>query len=449
MSHTGDRIARPAHAYRVAPSALDIFTDEGPTAFHQRLRDMLRHARRRIVLASLYFGTDERERELVDDLHVALARSPELRVQIVLDYSRARRRTRNGTSVTFLAGLLRDHGDRVQLHLHQMPQLAGLLAHLPSPLDECIAVCHVKTLLADDLAILTGANLSDEYFHCRQARYIAVADAGFADLSEAIVDVTARHSVRVRVDGDRVVYQPGRHPATNLCRALDRLMARFAVDGRPAERPGDRDTWLEPVFQHPALGVQQERRLLCRMFSETDGELVIHTPYPNFPDDYVRALARRLAAGRGRRTSIVCPSDNCHGFSTGRGLKALVPSVYLRREREIAEALERAARSAGAAGVLPELIHYQRRGWVFHSKGVWLDTPERSASVIGSSSYGERSVTRDFDLSYLLVTRDQDLRHGLQRELDTVLEHTRPDAPVSRPGSFAAPLLAPLVKPFL
>lgn len=153
--------------FALSASTLEVTSDQGPEAFHQLLRRLIRGATRRISLASLYVGTGALERELLDDLRFALARSPELEVQLVIDYSRGQRRTPEGTSASFLAELAREHPGRVGVFLHRMPQLDGLASWLPSPLDEVVTVFHFKALVFDDTAILTGANLSDEYFRCR------------------------------------------------------------------------------------------------------------------------------------------------------------------------------------------------------------------------------------------------------------------------------------------
>ncbi len=433
--------AGPAHA--LDPAAVAVLTAAGPGGFHELLRALIRGARREISLASLYLGTGAHEAELVGDLRAALARSPALRVRLVLDHSRARRATDTGTSASLLAPLLAAHPARFELYLHRMPQLAGALARLPSPLDECVAVFHLKALAFDDVALLTGANLSEEYFRCRQARSVQVDEPRLAALLHALVEVASRHSVRVRASASgRLGAEPPARDPRDVARAARRVVARG-----PA-RPGPLDAVVVPLIQHPRLRLQQERDVLRRVLAWPDAELVVATPYTNFPADYVGALAARLRDGGGARTLLLSPSGGSHSFTTGRGLKALVPGIYLRREHELALRLARAA-GAGALAGRAELRHYDRPGWVFHAKGVWLLTQEVAATLIGSSSYGERSVARDFDLGLLLVTRDPALRAAVRGEVDALLSHTHPRRARAPGGGLAAKLLAPLVRRYL
>ncbi len=85
---------------------------------------------------------------------------------------------------------------------------------------------------------------------------------------------------------------------------------------------------------------------------------------------------------------------------------------------------------------------------MFHAKGVWSLGEGEAATVVGSSSFGGRSVARDFDLSHLLVTRDPGLRAALAAEVEALLVHAPPGAPPPPPG-LGSRLLSPLVKGYL
>lgn len=427
--------------FSMSASTLEVTTEQGPAAFHQLLRRLIRGATRRISLASLYVGTGALERELLDDLRFALARAPGLEVQLVIDYSRGQRRAPGGTSASFLAELVREHPGRVGVFLHRMPALEGLAEWLPSPLDECVTVFHFKALVFDDAAILTGANLSDEYFRCRQARYVVVRDPAFTGLLHDVVATAARHSLPLRVRPGAPALGRSERPSLELSRALLRC-----VDSA-ARSSADHDTYLAPLFQHPRARLRQEHELLRQLLAAPDGDLVVSTPYPNFPLDYAEALAARVRADRAGRTLLLGPSGESHSFSTGVGLKALVPGAYLERERALARRLRPARRAASLHSV--QLRHYDRPGWVLHAKGVWLTRAQETATVIGSSSFGERSLTRDLDMSCLLVTRDAALREALAREVACVLEHARPHAPSARRGAWVSRLVMPMVRRFL
>ena len=111
------------------------------------------------MLASLYLGTGEHERRLVAALGDALAATPGLQVDIVLDCLRAMRgHARDASSVAFLGPLLDKHGpDRVRLHLYHTPDLNGVLKRVvPDRFNEVVGLQHIKAYVFDDDLVLTG-----------------------------------------------------------------------------------------------------------------------------------------------------------------------------------------------------------------------------------------------------------------------------------------------------
>ena len=82
--------------------------------------------------------------------------------------------------------LLPDLASRVRVGLTLMPQLRGLWgALLPPRLREGAGVWHVKAYVFDNhTVVLSGANLSSDYFTTRQDRYVVVSSAGGAGGAE-------------------------------------------------------------------------------------------------------------------------------------------------------------------------------------------------------------------------------------------------------------------------
>lgn len=157
------------------------------------LQDGVATAQRSITLASLYIGTEGgRERQLVEALAAAAADAsrPQLRIRILLDALRSTRPTRGpGGSTTSTAELLAEQvllaagqgagtlagsdasQPRAAVALFHTPSLRGLLKRvLPPRVREVVGVCHTKLYIFDDDVLLSGANLSNNYFTTRQDR---------------------------------------------------------------------------------------------------------------------------------------------------------------------------------------------------------------------------------------------------------------------------------------
>ena len=67
---------------------------------------------------------------------------------------------------------------------------------LPNPLDEIAGVFHIKIYIVDDQLLLSGANLSQEYFRDRMDRYLHLVDGanGLVDFYAELVEILCRHS---------------------------------------------------------------------------------------------------------------------------------------------------------------------------------------------------------------------------------------------------------------
>ena len=77
-----------------------------------------------------------------------------------------------------------------------------------------------------------------------------------------------------------------------------------------------------------------------------------------------------------------------------------------------------------------------REGWSFHTKGLWAELVGRhvdngtistntvvNITCIGSSNLGERSLGKDMELGFLLVTENKALQDALRLETKRILKH--------------------------
>ena len=170
-----------------------------PTEFYSTLLTHIKSARTRITLSSLYLGTGPLEESLVAALHARLREEPQLYVAIHLDLPRALRRSNDTTtsssspwpvaksSADLLLRLCRDPSSpnivdtsvscRVRIGLALLPRLRGPIARfIPPRFKEALGVWHAKAFAFDHKTVLlSGANLSNDYFTNRQDRYLLIS----------------------------------------------------------------------------------------------------------------------------------------------------------------------------------------------------------------------------------------------------------------------------------
>ncbi|KAJ1633109.1 hypothetical protein T492DRAFT_904481 [Pavlovales sp. CCMP2436] len=342
---------------RLCLRAASVTLLASPAAFYEALLEGARGSRRRVNLAALYLGTGELERALANEL-VATARGgvgrAPARVSVLLDRNRACRTEASGLcSVDLLVPLVRlgaEAGGGAEVRLFRAPALRGAALLLPPRLIEAVGVQHVKAFVFDDEVLLSGANLSSDYFTNRQDRYMRIrGEQAVADFFDSLLHAVGECSYRLRlapqtradateqekVAGAREragagvargeawamrcgleLVPPEAAPATGsageaLVRRLARVLAAAPreplLDSESSAGAADAaaDTWLVPTVQLGGAGLRSDQlacEALYALAAEEGGTLSLSSPYLNLSARALGALAgggMPAAAGSG------------------------------------------------------------------------------------------------------------------------------------------------------
>uniref|UniRef100_A0A9J2PJ82 CDP-diacylglycerol--glycerol-3-phosphate 3-phosphatidyltransferase n=1 Tax=Ascaris lumbricoides TaxID=6252 RepID=A0A9J2PJ82_ASCLU len=392
---------------------------ETPQQFYEILIKLTRGAKERVILSTLYLGNGTLERKLVNELEEALIRCPELRMNILIDYLRG---TREGEKSS--AAILKRLTPRAAVYLFHTPHLRGLLKRfLPERTNEIVGLQHMKLYIFDDNVLISGANLSDSYFTCRQDRYVLIEGSRqLAGFFERLVDAVSSCSYILKSDGSiEVDPRCDVHPyREKLCdyAALIRARVLNVLDSLPSAKPfsvdgtSDSDTRVYPLVQMGMFSVNQENDFLTQLFSSQDNSstLTLTSGYFNFVDDYGCLISK---TGK-YAMNILFASPQANGFYNGSGLSGYVPSLYV----VVSELFFRTMRSE------VRMFEYTRPGWTYHAKGLWIESSKSplSATLVGSSNYGYRSVHRDLEAQLLIVTSNEHLKNRLKSEHSRLME---------------------------
>jgi hypothetical protein len=145
----------------------------------------------RIVLGTLYLGDGPLERFLADLLFNKLEANKALKLSILCDYHRGRRA--NYLSAYTLMQPLKMNfppTPNVRIGFYKSP-VAPLLIGSSNLLCEAFGVQHMKVAVFDDHVVMTGANLSENYFTDRQDRVMIIKNAPkLADFCEDLINST-------------------------------------------------------------------------------------------------------------------------------------------------------------------------------------------------------------------------------------------------------------------
>ncbi|WFD33171.1 CDP-diacylglycerol--glycerol-3-phosphate 1-phosphatidyltransferase [Malassezia sp. CBS 17886] len=189
---------------KFAASSASLVRIETPRQFYGVLKNKIAQARHRIFISTLYIGKEERE--LVGYLRRALAQNPGLQLTLVMDAMRATRESPKGmSSASLLASLERLFPDQVDIRLYATPLLrpdSPKARLVGKRFNEGFGLQHMKVYGFDDDVIMSGANLSRDYFTRRKDRYMLIrGQRMLADYMHSLVLLVCRFSFALRWEG--------------------------------------------------------------------------------------------------------------------------------------------------------------------------------------------------------------------------------------------------------
>ncbi|KAF7312706.1 CDP-diacylglycerol--glycerol-3-phosphate 3-phosphatidyltransferase [Mycena indigotica] len=431
--------------FTVAPTDIRVLLK--PTDFHEQLKEMINNAHHRIFISSLYLGSTESD--LVQLLTSALQRRPNLRLDMLFDLNRSTRPEPNSTA-KLIAPLVTQYPDRVNVAFFRSPSLRGLMAKLVPPrYNEGWGTWHAKIYGADNELMISGANLNKSYFTDRQDRYIhfshqhqlahycfdfikAVSNFSFK-LLPATIRNSEEHSVHTKEYSLRWPL-PNMHPHEIHGVAQAALASLQDSYRHITSEPLDpRKIALFPLMQAGQFNIREEEDTLQMLFEHLNDSPTTSRPlvdltsgYFGLYDPYQKLILEKPNVD----CRIVAASPRANGFYGSRGISGRIPEGYTLLEQRFMQAVLHANRQFGV-----QLNQWERDGWTYHAKGIWVSESEESLplmTLFGSTNLNSRSAHIDTELSFLMLAPDDDseavlaLRRQLAAERDNILAHSKP-----------------------
>ncbi|GAA6025151.1 hypothetical protein JCM11491_000233, partial [Sporobolomyces phaffii] len=393
-----------------------------PREFYARLLHKIRNATKRVFIASLYVGKEETE--LVATLHDALRRNPRLELTFLTDYFRSTREHPNPSSASLLASLAAAFPERVDLRLFHTPALHGWKEKVvPKRFNEGWGLQHMKIYGTDDDVIMSGANLSRDYFTNRQDRYIEFNHhPPLADFFSSLVAVTSSYSYRV-IAGDTSTPHPRIdivwpasnpfpcppfpkprlipayvHSASEAYAALvhewtskpwralasplppfpdapiPRLPPSTATSYHPSFPPPPYDTTLRPVLQMYPFSLTHETDLVVPEIFKTANALATAPGGSDTTVDWtsgyfgLRKSYKRLVLDSKAQIQIVSASPEANGFFGSKGVSKYIPPAYTQFSKQFYQEVVDQATRRRKAELGVEMREWKKAGWTYHAK---------------------------------------------------------------------------------
>jgi CDP-diacylglycerol--glycerol-3-phosphate 3-phosphatidyltransferase len=462
---------RVAPRVEIEPSNIQILSS--PSEFYETLKRKIKSAKRRVYLSTLYIG--KTEHELIATINEALEENPDLEVSILTDALRGTRESPNASCASLLAPLITNHGSRVKIAMFHTPNLKGWKkTYIPKRLNEGWGLQHMKLYGFDDEIMLSGANLSDDYFTNRLDRYHLFSSKELADYYAKIHDAICELSYDLQpapelsegyvLDSpiNRGIPDPVWHTkrykmyAKQLLEPLIHKKARQKMFPVPftAEK-----TFVYPVAQFDILlgnpvniglldyefqtYTSTEKPMLSKLLTRLAEDQALRNPRWTFTAGYFNIdpeisellLAAAPASSHvvssekseGKPCTVITASPWANGFYGSKGISGLLPAAYTLLSRRFLREVSKADKDGSI-----QLKEWRKGtvgtpgGWTYHAKGIWatlgpkdgIEEAGPSVTLVGSSNYTKRSYSLDLEIGAMIVTADPTLQKKLKAETE-------------------------------
>lgn len=399
----------------ISSTDIEIFSE--PKQYKQQLLSLIANAQRRIYITALYLQDDEAGREILHALYKAKEITPELDINVFVDFHRGQRG---------LIGEKESLGNRA-LYLklaqenHQKISIYGIAVKR----KELFGVLHLKGMVFDDALFYTGASINDIYLHqgnrYRLDRYYQIDSSALTNRFCQYLRSTFVDSKLAPLLNEQNLPTPLEQKHNIL--ALKALLKKVNYPLCSVSNNTRSSVIANPITITPLIGFGRRKNLLNKMIRQTIRKskqtLVIFTPYFNLP----KVLAKDVisALKRGVTITLVVGDKTANDFyiadETAFSTIGIVPYIY----EMLLKRFVKRYQNYIDKGLLN--IHlWQHDDNSFHLKGIISD--DRYHLLTGSN-LNPRAWALDLENGLLLDDPSRELMTKVNPEINHIMEHTR------------------------
>ena len=395
---------------------------ESPALFHNRMLELIKTARHRIMMTVLYLQDDDCGREILDALYKAKANNPHLYVKIYVDFHRAQR------------GLIgKEHSlGNSELYYKRAencdtpPSIYGV----PVKRRELFGVMHLKGCVFDDTVLYSGASINDVYLdfnnRYRLDRYHEIYSPHLADSMCAYVNEAfhTNYAVQDFSQGEVKNAKQIRDEIRVLTRHLTKVQYNFK-----GEHIGRQDIGICPIA---GLGKKKNNlnRTVLWMIGAAKNHLFICTPYFNPPKQILQQLEAALHSGVKITLLVGDKTANDFFIQPEEQFSAIgvIPYIYEQNLRSFIQKHLEYLQS----GQL-EVMLWKDENNSFHVKGIFVD---QSYALITGNNLNPRAWGLDLENGLVISDPSHLLQEKFMHEQLYLLKHAKKISELSQIQDF-------------
>ncbi|BED89310.1 CDP-diacylglycerol--serine O-phosphatidyltransferase [Pseudoalteromonas sp. MM1] len=378
--------------------------------YRTQLLRLISNAKKRIYITALYLQDDEAGREILEALHRVSLANPNLEIKVLVDFHRAQRGLIGAAKSDGNASLYCDYLEKFKSNV----QVYGV----PVKAKELFGVLHLKGFVVDDTLLYSGASLNNVYLQYNERyrldRYFLINQAALCD---SVVDF-----IESKLIGSHAVPRIDTRP---LKRLIDFKFEQKQLmrELKSASYANSTTPNTDPLGVRLFLGLGRRNnslnRLIKNLFDTTEQELVLYTPYFNFPAPLMRSLRRLLK--QGKQVTIVVGDKTANDFylppSEPFSKIGALPYLY---ETILHKFVKSQKRHIDNGNLNVYLWKHESNS--FHLKGICAD---RQRHLLSGHNLNPRAWGLDIENGILIEDPQQSIMQAIDNEKQEILKHCR------------------------
>ncbi|MCK8106424.1 CDP-diacylglycerol--serine O-phosphatidyltransferase [Pseudoalteromonas sp. 2CM41L] len=378
--------------------------------YRTQLLRLISNAKKRIYITALYLQDDEAGREILEALHRVSLANPNLEIKVLVDFHRAQRGLIGAKKSDGNASLYCDYLEKFKSNV----QVYGV----PVKAKELFGVLHLKGFVVDDTLLYSGASLNNVYLQYNERyrldRYFLVDQAALCD---SVVDF-----IESKLIGSQAVPRIDTRPLRRLIDfKFEQKQLMRELKSASYANPTTPNT--DPLGVRLFLGLGRRNnslnRLIKNLFDTTEQELVLYTPYFNFPAPLMRSLRRLLK--QGKQVTIVVGDKTANDFylppSEPFSKIGALPYLY---ETILHKFVKSQKRHIDNGNLNVYLWKHESNS--FHLKGICAD---RQRHLLSGHNLNPRAWGLDIENGILIEDPQQSIMQAIDNEKQEILKHCR------------------------
>ncbi|OOF78129.1 phosphatidylserine synthase [Rodentibacter caecimuris] len=385
-----------------------------PTEFKTQIIELIRNAQKRIYVTALYWQKDEAGQEILDEIYRIKQEQPDLDIKILVDWHRGQRNLLGAEKSATNADWYVE-----QRQTYQLSEDPNIFFGVPINTREVFGVLHIKGFIFDDTVLYSGASINNVYLQqdgkYRYDRYQKITNAELADsmvnfINDYLLDMSAIHPLDI-------ANRPRTKEIRSAIRAYRKNLANHAEYSLESAVGFSDVLSVSPLFGLGASG-NELNQIIEDLFSQVQENLVVCTPYFNFPRTLQNKITTLLETGK--KIEIIVGDKVANDFyippEQPFKMAGALPYLYESNLRHFCEKFQQDIEQGRLT------IRLWKDGDnTYHLKGVWVDN---RYILLTGNNLNPRAWRLDAENGLLIHDPKQELRDQVEKELNHIRQHT-------------------------